>query len=88
MTTVYGENLKVEIPDEIMENPQRYVGQSGQQVKDVLKDFAPNPDWLKGCYWSNVVKYVLRFKNKGGVEDLKKAKDYLEWLIEEENKYE
>ena len=71
-----------------IDTPQRYVGQSGQQVKDVLKDYAPNQDWLKGFYWANVVKYTLRFKDKGGVKDLKKAKDYLEWLIEEETNNE
>jgi len=31
----------------------------------------------------NVIKYVTRYKNKNGVEDLKKAKHYLELLIEE-----
>ena len=30
----------------------------------------------------NIVKYVTRYKIKGGVEDLKKAKWYLEKLIE------
>lgn len=29
----------------------------------------------------NVVKYVSRWKEKGGVEDLKKAKHYIEVLI-------
>ena len=61
---------KVEFTDSELEmpydNPQRYVGLSGQQVKDVLKDYAPNQDWLKGFYWANVVKYTLRFKDKGG----------------------
>ena len=32
----------------------------------------------------NVVKYVMRFRTKGGKEDLLKALQYLEWLIEEE----
>ena len=31
----------------------------------------------------NVVKYVTRYKDKNGVEDLKKAKHYLELLIEQ-----
>lgn len=36
--------------------------------------------YLKG----NVLKYVWRYKNKNNpVEDLKKAKVYLEWLIKE-----
>ena len=32
----------------------------------------------------NVVKYVMRFRTKGGLEDLNKAAQYLEWLIEKE----
>jgi hypothetical protein len=31
---------------------------------------------------NNVVKYVSRWKDKGGVEDLKKAQHYLQKLIE------
>ena len=29
----------------------------------------------------NVIKYVVRWRNKNGVEDLKKARDYLNRLI-------
>ncbi len=36
---------------------------------------------LQGFYWGNVIKYVARWKDKGGVEDLMKAQDYLWWLI-------
>ena len=32
---------------------------------------------------ANVLKYVLRYKKKNGIEDLKKARVYLDWLIEE-----
>lgn len=31
----------------------------------------------------NIIKYVTRWRLKGGVEDLKKAKKYLELLIED-----
>ena len=31
-----------------------------------------------------VIKYVSRYKNKGGVEDLRKARHYLDILIERE----
>lgn len=31
----------------------------------------------------NVVKYVSRWRKKGGIEDLRKAKHYIELLIEE-----
>ena len=31
---------------------------------------------------ANIIKYVLRFKEKGGVQDLEKAKHYIELLID------
>ncbi len=34
----------------------------------------------------NVIKYITRYKDKGGVEDLQKAKHYIEYLIEKESK--
>ena len=37
-----------------------------------------------GFHDGNVVKYITRYKYKDGIEDLKKAKWYLERLIERE----
>ena len=37
-----------------------------------------------GYVEGNVVKYVTRWRQKGGVEDLKKARHYLDLLIERE----
>jgi hypothetical protein len=34
----------------------------------------------------NVIKYVCRWRKKNGIEDLKKAKHYLELLIAFESK--
>lgn len=33
---------------------------------------------------ANVVKYITRWRSKGGVEDLRKAKHYIDFLIERE----
>lgn len=35
---------------------------------------------------ANVVKYVSRWKSKNGIEDLRKAKHYIDLLIESETK--
>ena len=32
---------------------------------------------------ANVIKYVTRYRDKNGLEDLMKARVYLDWLIEE-----
>jgi hypothetical protein len=37
---------------------------------------------------ANVLKYILRYKKKNGIEDLKKARVCLDWLIEEVEKNE
>jgi hypothetical protein len=39
-----------------------------------------------GFLEGNIIKYVTRWKHKNGVEDLKKAKAYLEKLIAEASK--
>lgn len=35
-----------------------------------------------GYFEGNVIKYVSRWRKKGGVEDLKKARHYIDLLIE------
>ncbi len=35
-----------------------------------------------GYFEGNIVKYVSRWRDKGGVDDLKKARHYLDKLIE------
>jgi hypothetical protein len=35
-----------------------------------------------GFVEGNIIKYILRFKEKGGVQDLNKAKHYIELLID------
>lgn len=69
-------------PDEkqfSIENPSYY-----QQGKIAPWDFIidQNLGYLTGC----IIKYLCRYKKKNGLEDLKKAKNYLEKLIEVESK--
>ena len=48
----------------------------GIQVTDFILSY--KMEWCEG----NIIKYVTRYKAKNGLEDLKKAKWYLEKLIE------
>lgn len=67
------------VPDPV-EHPQHYSAgmPEGVQVIDIIR--AQGADFLHG----NVIKYALRWKYKNGVEDLKKAQQYLIWLLEQE----
>ena len=56
-------------------NPDHY-GNSGIDVIDFCQ--ANNLDFMQGY----VIKYVFRYKNKNGLEDLEKAKEYIDRMIE------
>jgi hypothetical protein len=59
-----------------VERPAHYVA-GGHELTDYL--LAHGLGWCEG----NVVKYVTRWRKKGGLEDLQKARWYLERLIRE-----
>ena len=65
-------------------SPNHYASDKGFEVFDVQEAFIHELKGMSASYWCNIVKYILRFQRKNGVEDLKKAKYYLEKLIEEE----
>ena len=67
-------------------SPNHYTSDKGIEVFDVQEAFIHELKGMSASYWCNIVKYILRFQKKNGVEDLKKAKYYLEKLIEEEGK--
>jgi len=58
---------------------EHYMSCPIQPIEYIL---ANNLGFLEG----NVIKYVTRFRSKNGIEDLKKAMQYLDWLIADELK--
>tara|TARA_R100000458_G_scaffold19014_2_gene16609 strand:+ start:7327 stop:7821 length:495 start_codon:yes stop_codon:yes gene_type:complete len=60
-------------------NPKHYdkVGFAIQPIEYIT---ANELDFLEG----NVIKYVSRYEHKGGVNDLLKARKYINWLIDRE----
>ena len=65
---------------EKVNNPDHY-NASSLEVIDAIKGLG----FAEGFCIGNIIKYVCRNKHKGGVEDLKKAKWYLEYLISMDN---
>ena len=82
------DNVALELREIESENniisPNHYASDKGFEVFDVQEAFIHELKGMAASYWCNIVKYILRFQKKNGVEDLKKAKYYLEKLIEEE----
>ena len=67
------------LANEAVTNPKHYdkVGFSIQPIEYITKN---ELDFLEG----NVIKYVSRYQHKGGINDLLKARTYIEFLIERE----
>ena len=72
-------NDEVEPTNDAVQHPSHYT-QGGIECIDAIRasmtagGFA---DYCKG----NIIKYIWRWRDKGGVEDLRKASVYLNWLI-------
>lgn len=71
---------------EELQNTTRYKTSSGKQLFDVLEDDLLNYEELRGFYKANIYKYTHRYKQKNGIEDLKKVKVYVDQLIKLEEK--
>lgn len=53
------------------------------QPWDYMKCIMTDPEFVHGYLAGNVIKYMSRYTYKNGVEDLKKARHYLDKMIEE-----
>ncbi|HGJ2017105.1 TPA: DUF3310 domain-containing protein [Streptococcus pneumoniae] len=54
-----------------------------EEKQDVVHNFVGSLSGASAFFWGNAIKYMLRFQKKNGLEDLKKARKNLDWLIEE-----
>lgn len=69
--------------NDVISSPDHYkLAGLDVEVKDVIKSVLGTVGFL-GFYKGNIIKYILRANKKNGLEDLKKARQYLDWLIEE-----
>ena len=83
--TEEGQFTGIKIVHDNVHNPSHYQGKYGMESIDVLRNFMTS-EQLKGFYLGNALKYQLRYQKKNGLEDLKKARKNLDWLIEEVEK--
>ena len=65
------------------DKPANEVQVGGEHYKDKhIQPWDAIHAWGLGFFSGNVVKYVARHREKNGIEDLKKARHYLDKLIE------
>lgn len=73
----------VDDPDyTVVNHPNHYISETGLETIDVIEAFTFDLKGIEAVCTANILKYICRWKNKNGLQDLKKAQWYLERLID------
>jgi hypothetical protein len=80
--------LDQKIQHDPINRPRHYLlfEDKGIEVRDVIDKlvgkFEDTPNWMFIADYVQLMQYLMRFMDKNGVEDLKKARWYLDKMIE------
>lgn len=80
-----GSHLKdaeLNIEPDMVSNPKHY-NQGGIECIDALKAATVGKRGIEAVCVANVIKYLWRYEEKNGIEDVRKAKWYVERLLKE-----
>ncbi len=67
--------------DIMVSHPPHYQSNTGLEVIDVIEAFTDGLNGIEATDTGNVIKYICRWKSKNGLQDLEKARWYLDHLI-------
>lgn len=61
-----------ESDDKMVSHPSHYQSETGLEVIDVIEAFTFDLKGIEATDTGNIIKYACRWKNKNGIQDLKK----------------
>lgn len=65
--------------------PNYYKNENGKDLIEIYKENFTHEAY-RGFMLGNIIKYITRYENKNGIEDLQKASEYIDRLISDSNK--
>jgi len=75
--------MSYETDDKMVSHPDHY--KSGKyEVIDIIDEFTKGLEGTEAVCTANAIKYILRWKKKNGIQDVKKAIWYLQHLVDKE----
>lgn len=77
------ENAEAKEPDIDMVNHPSHYTQGGIECIDALKAATVSKTGIEAVCTANAIKYLWRYEEKNGIEDVKKARWYIDRLIRE-----
>lgn len=78
---LYSENVETRLAEDLVNHPEHYKAKNGLEAIDMIAAFTEGLQGMDAVCTANALKYLCRWHKKNGVEDLKKAKWYIEYLI-------
>ena len=75
-------NIEPENKPDMVSHPKHYT-QGGIECIDALKAATVGKRGIEAVCVANVIKYLWRYEEKNGIEDIRKAKWYIERLLKE-----
>ena len=75
-------NIEPENNSDMVSHPKHYT-QGGIECIDALKAATVGKRGIEAVCVANVIKYLWRYEEKNGIEDIRKAKWYIERLLME-----
>ena len=75
-------NIEPENNPDMVSHPKHYT-QGGIECIDALKAATVGKRGIEAVCVANVIKYLWRYEEKNGIEDIRKAKFYIERLLKE-----
>lgn len=67
---------------DMVNHPPHYIAKNGVECIKAIEAAIEDLEGMDAFCTSQVLKYIWRWKKKNGLEDLKKARFYLNWLID------
>ena len=75
--------MSYETDDKMVSHPDHY--KSGKyEVIDIIDEFTKDLSGTEAVCTANAIKYILRWKKKNGIQDVKKAIWYLQHMVDKE----
>lgn len=66
---------------DMVNHPPHYKSETGMEVIDVIEAFTFDLSGIEATDTGNIIKYICRWHAKNGIQDLEKAKWYIDHLI-------
>lgn len=67
--------------EDLVNHPSHYISKKGLETIDVIEAFTEDLCGVEATDTGNIIKYICRWKKKGGVLDLQKIIFYTNHLI-------